>query len=72
MASSMIYFFELFSVSAEGDRRRQLGVMQHHFKALTLAEQYAKAIVKHTVVKDRKVDLCVIKDKFGKVLSEVR
>ena len=68
----MIYLFEVFSVGADGERRRQLGVMQHHFKTLTLAEEYAQAIIKYVVVRDRKVDLCVIKDKFGKVLSEMR
>jgi hypothetical protein len=65
------FLFALFSVSAVGDRRR-VGVMRYNSGTRALAEEYAKAIIKHTTVSDPKVDLCVIRDEARTVVSEVR
>jgi hypothetical protein len=67
----MNFLFDLFSVSPEGERRK-VGVTRYRSGTRTLAEEYARAIIKHTTVSDQKVDLCVIRDEAGTVFAEVR
>jgi hypothetical protein len=65
----MLYIFELFSISAENDRRK-LGVMQYDAASRPFANDLAKALIKYVMVRDQKIDLCVIKDKTGVVVFQ--
>ena len=67
----MQFAIEFFTEGSEG-RRDLLDRMALSFESVDRAEAFAVTIAKNIKMSDRVADLCVIRDKRGRALREVR
>ena len=67
----MQFAIEFFTEGSAG-RRDLLDRMPISFKSVDRAEAFAVTIAKNIKMSDRVADLCVIRDKRGRALREVR
>ena len=67
----MQFAIEFFTEGSEG-RRDLLDRMPMSFELADRAEAFAVTIAKNIKMNDRVADLCVIRDKRGRALREVR
>jgi len=65
------FAIEFFTEGSEG-RRDLLDRMPISFESVDRAEAFAVTIAKNIKMSDRAADLCIIRDKRGRALREVR
>jgi hypothetical protein len=65
----MVYVFEFFA--GVGEDRRPLDWMTYRAKSVDQARDHARAFLRNVKVRDKKPDLCVVKDQMGNTLSVV-
>ena len=65
----MVYLFEFFVF--DGDQRHTLDRVTHRAKSVEHAQDRAKSIMKNVKIRDRRAELCEVKDQMGNVLSVV-
>jgi hypothetical protein len=66
----VVYVFEFFIVEDGG--RRRLDRIAHRAKSVGEAKDRARAILKNTIIRDEKADICLVKDQRGNTLSVIQ
>ena len=64
----MLYVLELFC----GSEKRKLKAVTYQARSGDDAVRYAKTILKHEVIQDKRPDLCLVKYGNGELLSVVQ
>jgi hypothetical protein len=54
-----------------GGERHPLDVVTHRTKSVDVARDHARSALRNVTIRDRKADLCIIKDQMGNTLSMV-
>ena len=65
----MVYVFEFFYL--DGKERHAIDKMTHRAKSDEQAKDRARSIMRNVKIRDRSVDLCIVKDQRGSTLGEV-